>query len=85
MTITTTKAHRPGVRFFRVLSDSGREYVVAHVRRPGENRWTCNCADFAYRRQMRRRAGRYCKHITATIKENFLAFHFTNRKLTGAL
>jgi predicted nucleic acid-binding Zn finger protein len=69
MTITAASNKVPGVKFFHVLSDqSNNEYVVAHVRREGMNRWSCSCPDFIYRRQTRA-AYRYCKHIKAVVGE----------------
>ena len=65
-----------GIKFFNVTSetDLSHTYVVAHVRRNGLNRWTCNCLDFVYRRQFKLRAGRYCKHIKHVL-DSVLTIH----------
>jgi len=70
------------IKFFNVTSetDLSHTYVVAHVRRSGLNRWTCNCLDFVYRRQFRLRSGRYCKHIRHVL-DSVLTIHRTPASL----
>lgn len=62
MTVRTARNHTPGVRTFYVQSDSRPEmqYVAQHIRRGGQRRWFCDCADFKFRRLARRR---HCKHL----------------------
>ena len=54
--------HTSGIHTFYVSSESkpGVEYCVQHIRKPGMNRWQCNCPQFFYRCAARRR---HCKHI----------------------
>ena len=54
--------HTSGIRTFYVASESqaGVEYAVQHIRKPGMNRWQCNCPQFFYRCAAKRR---HCKHI----------------------
>lgn len=59
--MTITRANRtPGLLYFTVVGDSGREYAVTHVRRNHQRRWFCQCNDFSFRQVARRR---HCKHI----------------------
>lgn len=62
MTIRTAHNHTPGVRTFYVASEStpGAHYIAQHVRRAGQRRWFCDCADFKFRRLARKR---HCKHL----------------------
>lgn len=62
MTIRTAHNHTSGVRTFYVASESqpGVQYVAQHIRRAGQRRWFCDCADFKFRRLARKR---HCKHL----------------------
>jgi len=64
VTIRAAHNHTPGVRTFYVASESqpGVEYVSQFIRRSGQRRWFCDCADFKFRRLARRR---HCKHLHA--------------------
>jgi len=77
MTITAAANKLKGVKTFYVLSDSGKQYVVTHIRREGMCRWSCTCPDFTFRRQLHR-SGRFCKHLKAVIQ------HFENLKKAAA-
>jgi len=54
--------HTPGIHTFYVASDSqtGVEYVVQHIRKPGMDRWQCSCPQYFFRCAAKRR---HCKHI----------------------
>jgi hypothetical protein len=62
MTIRAAHNRTSGVRTFYVASESqpGVEYVAQFIRRAGQRRWFCDCADFTFRRLARRR---HCKHL----------------------
>lgn len=64
MTIRAAHNHTPGVRTFYIASESqvGVTYVAQFIRRAGQRRWFCDCADFKFRRLARRR---HCKHLHA--------------------
>lgn len=61
MTIRAAQNHTAGVHLFYVESESqpGTRYNVQHIRRNGQRRWFCDCADFKFRRLARKR---HCKH-----------------------
>lgn len=71
MTIRSATNHTPGVRTFYVGSESqpGTRYVVQHVRRSGQRRWFCDCADFKFRRLARKRHCKHCREIAARARE----------------
>src|SRR5580704_17302878 len=56
----------PGVRTFYVASESkpGVSYVVQFIRRSGQRRWFCDCADFKFRRLAE---VRHCKHVHVVV------------------
>jgi len=60
--LRAAKNHTAGVCTFYAASDSkaGVEYVLQLIRRGGQRRWFCDCADFKFRRLARRR---HCKHL----------------------
>jgi len=62
MTIRAADNRTSGVQTFYVASESqpGTQYVVQHIRRAGQRRWFCDCADFKFRRLARKR---HCKHL----------------------
>jgi len=62
MTVRLAEHHSAGVHTFYVASESqpGTEYVVQFIRRAGQRRWFCDCADFKFRRLARKR---HCKHL----------------------
>lgn len=64
MTIRAAQNHTSGVRTFYIASQSqpGVQYVAQHIRRAGQRRWFCDCADFKFRRLARKR---HCKHLHA--------------------
>ncbi len=66
MTLHAANNHTPGVRTFYVASESrpGLEYVVQFIRRCGQRRWFCDCADFKFRRLPQ---GRHCKHLRVLV------------------
>lgn len=63
MKITPLNTLAKGVKFFRVLSDSGNEYIVTLDTRKGETLWKCSCPDYTFRGQIDKRP---CKHCVAT-------------------
>jgi len=52
----------PGVHTFYIASAraAGPSHVAQHVRRAGQRRWFCDCADFTFRRLAQKR---HCKHL----------------------
>lgn len=55
-----------GVKTYYVTGND--VYSVVHVTRAGQDKWSCDCPDFVYRRQQKK-SYRSCKHILA-VKEN---------------
>lgn len=68
MKITPINSLSKGVKFFRVLSDSGNEYIVTLDTRKGETLWKCSCPDYIFRGQIDKRP---CKHAVC-VQENIL-------------
>ena len=62
MTFRAASNRTQGVRTFYVSSESrpNTQYVVQHIRRAGQQRWFCDCADFKFRRLS---VKRHCKHL----------------------
>lgn len=71
MTIHAAQNHIPGVRTFYVESESnpGSRYVVQFIRRSGQRRWFCDCADFKFRRLARKRHCKHCRELATRARE----------------
>jgi len=80
MTIRAANNHVPGVHTFYLVSDSGKEYTLQHVRRCGQRRWFCTCPDFTYRRVAHKK---HCKHLRQVAQLAKLAHGVT--KLPAAI
>jgi hypothetical protein len=66
MKITPIRSNEPLVGFWRLHSDSGKDYIVMRDQRNGQDIWTCTCPDWTFRGQVQHRL---CKHA-AVILEN---------------
>ncbi len=82
MTIHAANNRTPGVRTFYVASESrpGAHYVVQFIRRAGQRRWFCDCADFKFRRLARKRHCKHARTLAALAKQA----HGVSRLVGGA-
>ncbi len=71
MTVHAASNHTPGIRTFYVASESrpGLRYVVQFIRRAGQRRWFCDCADFKFRRLARKRHCKHARDLAALAKQ----------------
>ncbi len=71
-----------GVHRFYVRSETqpSVEYLVQHVRRAGQRRWFCDCADFKFRRLARKRHCKHARILAALAKQA----HGVSRLVGGA-
>jgi hypothetical protein len=60
--IRAARTSMPGVYIFYIASRRHPvpAYVAQYIRRAGQRRWFCDCADFKFRRLPRKR---HCKHL----------------------